>query len=131
MERRFKVIYEMSEKDEPYDFEKTAAEIIANHFRRDIIFRRREILKTPDLIVGDQSWELKSPTGNGKNTIHNTFATSRKQSKNIIVDLRRCSMHEQKAFARIRDVYNKRRRKECGLLIINKRGQVLDISEIL
>lgn len=88
-------------------------------------------MKSPDLLVKQELWELKSPRGNSKNTIHNIFVTSRKQSYNVIIDLRYCKMHEKKAFARIRDVYNKRRRRKCQLLIITKKGSVLDIGGIL
>ena len=40
-------------------------------------------------------------------------------------------MHEQKAFFRIREAYNKRRRRKCKLLVINKTGKIVDISEII
>ena len=88
-------------------------------------------MKSPDLLIKNEIWELKSPRGNSKNTIHNIFVTSRKQSYNVIIDLRRCRMNEQNAFARIRDAFNKRRRKKCQLLVITKHGKVIDISELL
>lgn len=129
--RKYRVIYLTPQKDPPKDFEKSAAEIVAEYFKTDIIFQRQEILKTPDLIIKNQVWELKSPRGDGKYTIHNSFMTARKQSTNIIVDLRRCKMHEQKAFARIREAYGKRRRKTGRYIIIDKRGKVLDVMELV
>lgn len=88
-------------------------------------------MKSPDLKVKNEIWELKSPRGDSKNTIHNVSITSRKQSYNVVIDLRRCKMDERKAFSRIRDAYNKRRWRECKLKIITKRGEVVDISELL
>ena len=108
----------------------SAAILIAEYFKTDIVFLRPTPLKTPDLLVDNQIWELKSPIGNSKNTIHNIFVTARRQSYNIIIDLRRCKMNEVKAYARIRDAFNKRRRKKCYLKIINKSGKILDITEI-
>lgn len=129
--KKYRVIVKTSEKDCPHDFELSAAEIVANYFRKNVIFLRPGPLKSPDLDVNGEIWELKSPMGDGKNTIHNIFITSRKQSYNIVIDLRRCRMNEQKAFARIRDAYNKRRRKRCKLLIINKKKEIFDILEII
>lgn len=131
MKKYYKVIVQTSEKDRPYDFEMSAAILIAEYFKTDVIFLRPTPLKSPDLLVGNQIWELKSPIGNSKNTIHNIFVTARHQSYNIIIDLRRCKMNEIKAQARIRDAFNKRRKVKCQLKIISKSGKMLDITEIL
>ena len=131
MREYYDVTVRTSPKDPPKDFELSAAQIIANYFCTNVIFQRQEILKTPDLLIHGQVWELKSPRGNGKYTIHNCFMTARKQSLNIIIDLRNCKMNEQKAFARIRDAYKKRLRKTGRYLIIDKRGKAIDVAEII
>lgn len=131
MKKEYRVVVKTLPQDAPYDFEISAALILANYFKTDVMFLRPIPLKSPDLKVGDEIWELKSPRGNSKNTIHNIFVTSRKQSYNIVIDLRRCKMNERKAFSRIRDAYSKRRRIKCKLKIITKDGRVVDISELL
>ena len=131
MKKYYKVIVATSEKDRPYDFEMSAAILVANYFKSDVYFLRPSSLKSPDLKIDNQIWELKSPIGNSKNTIHNIFVTARRQSYNIIIDLRRCKMNEDKAYARIRDAFNKRRRVKCQLKIISKRGEIIDINDIL
>ena len=131
MKMRYQVIVDTLPQDAPYDFEMSAALLVANFFETDVIFQRPGHLKSPDLLLKNQVWELKSPRGNGKNTIHNVFVTSRKQSYNVVIDLRFCKMNEQKAFARIRDAFKKRRRKRCQLLIVTKDGNIIDISAIL
>ena len=40
--------------------------------------------------------------GNGKKTIDNNFRLARRQSCNIVMDLRRIKMHQSKANARIK-----------------------------
>lgn len=131
MKKYYKVIVETSEKDRPYDFEMSAAILIAEYFKTDIVFLRPTPLRSPDLKIDGQIWELKGPIGNSKNTIHNVFVTARHQSYNIIIDLRRCKMNKNKAYARIREAYNKRRREKCKLKIIDKTGKIFDISEII
>ena len=131
MKKRYRVIVETSEKDRPYDFEMLAAILVAEYFKTDVVFLRPTPLKSPDLKISGQIWELKSPMGDGKNTIHNVFVTARHQSYNIIIDLRRCKMNTDKAHARIRNAYNKRRRVKCRLKIIEKTGRIIDITEII
>jgi hypothetical protein len=49
--------------------------------------------KTPDFIIDGAAWELKSPTGTGKNNIEHQLQTGLKQSKNIVFDARRSKIH--------------------------------------
>ena len=49
-------------------------------------------LRRPDIISQGISWEMKSPKGNGRNTIKHTMQNAGHQSSNIIVDLRRCKL---------------------------------------
>jgi len=131
MKKHYRVVVETSEKDKPYDFEMSAAILVAEYFKTDIVFLRPTSLKSPDLKIRNQIWELKSPMGNGKNTIKNNIHTARKQSLNLIIDLRRCKLNENKALANIRDCYKKRKRRVGRYIIINKGGKILDIIEIL
>lgn len=125
MTKYYRVIVETSEKDKPYDFEMSAAIMVAEYFKTDIVFLRPTSLKSPDLKIRNQIWELKSPMGNSKNTIKNNIHTARKQSLNLIIDLRRCKLNENKALANIRDCYKKRKRRVGRYIIINKGGKIL------
>ncbi len=131
MKSKYQVIVKTLPQDAPKDFEMSAALIIANYFKIDVIFLRPGHMKTPDLLVNNEIWELKSPKGNGRNTMHNIIKTARKQSINIVIDLRRCKMNSRKALARIRDTYKKRKRKIGKYYIIEKDGSILDIMEYL
>lgn len=63
---------------------------------------RPKYARTPDVDVNGVKWEIKSPMGNGKRTIDNNLSEARRQSKNIVIDLRRIKMHQSKANARIK-----------------------------
>ena len=97
MKSKYQVIVKTLPQDAPKNFEMSAALIIANHFKTDVIFLRPGHMKSPDLLVNNEIWELKSPKGNSKNTMHNIIKTARKQSINIVIDLRRCKMNSRKA----------------------------------
>ena len=109
----------------------SAAILVANYFKTDVVFLRPSSLKSPDLKIKNAIWELKSPIGNSKNTIHNNIKGARKQSDNIIIDLRRCKMNNSQALAKIKDSYRKRKRKTGDFLVICKNGEILDIRKLL
>ena len=131
MKPKYQVIVKTLPKDAPYDFEMSAALLIANYFKTNVIFLRPIPLKSPDLKIKNGIWELKSPRGNSKNTISNNIKGARKQSVNIIIDLRRCRLNKNKALANIRNMYKKRKRKTGTYLIIEKNNNILDVTEIL
>ena len=128
---RYKVIINTLPQDAPHDFEMSAALLVANYFKTNVIFLRPIPLKTPDLKIGNEIWELKSPMGNSKNTIANNIKGARKQSLNIIIDLRRCKLDKNKARVNIRNMYKKRRRKHGTYLIIEKNEKIIDVKDIL
>lgn len=131
MKNNYRVINKTLKNDKPRSYELSAAQIVANYFKADVIFLRPMPMKSPDLDVRGKIWELKSPTGDGKNTIHNNFKEARRQTINIIIDLRRCKMHKNRALSRIRAEIRKRKRKKGQILVINKKGKILDFSELL
>ena len=131
MKSKYRVIVKTLPKDAPKSFEMSAASIVANYFKTDVIFLRPGPMKTPDLLVKNEIWELKSPKGDSKNTMRNNIKGARKQSTSIVIDLRRCKMNRERAISRIRDAYKKRKRKEGKYYIINKKGEILDITDYL
>lgn len=114
MKRKYQVILETSSKDRPRDFEISAALILAEYFSSDVMVLRPRYMKSPDLIINGEIWELKSPIGNSKNTIANNFKNARKQSTNIVIDLRRCKLDERVAKARIKHLVSNRRHRKKG-----------------
>ena len=88
----------------------------------------REGEHTPDIIIDNVKWEMKSPTGETRNTIKNIIQSALRQSVNIILDLRRIKRPMEKC---LRDIdreftHNKRIKR---LLVITKSKKVLDFSK--
>jgi hypothetical protein len=82
---------------------------------------------TPDIFMDGVSWEIKCPKGKSKRTIEYNFRKAKQQAENIIFDLRRINISEDKCvpelklrFAQKRDVKR--------LLIIKKNGESLRFS---
>jgi hypothetical protein len=99
---QYEVIVKTGLADRPKDHELSAALILAAYFESDVVFLRPQTDKTPDIEVNGTRWEIKSPKGDGKKTIENNLRAARKQSHNVVIDLRRTKMHQAKAIARIK-----------------------------
>ncbi len=83
---------------------------------------------TPDVVIDGRSWEMKAPTGNGKNTMRNIMHKASRQSGNIIIDLRRCKMDDEKAINEIVKAFgdSKKIRK---VKIVTKSQEIIDIPK--
>ncbi len=123
---KHEVIVKTGLRDRPKDHELSAALILARHFKSDVIFLRPQTDKTPDIEVVGLRWEIKSPRGDGKKTIDNNLRAARKQSFNIVMDLRRIKMHRSKATARI-SFFLSTPHKFKKVLIITKDRKVIEI----
>ena len=122
----YQVIVKTSVDDAPKEHELSAALILANHYKVDIIFLRPQTNRTPDIDIAGTKWEIKSPIGNGKKTIENNFRNARGQSRNVVMDLRRIKMNQNKANARIRSFLLKPHRFKM-VLIITRGKKVIEI----
>ncbi len=85
-------------------------------------------MNTPDIQIDGVVWEMKSPTGGGKHTIKHNIQNAKHQSRNVIIDLRRCKLLEEQAIKEAKHHFelSKRLRK---LKIITKSGDLLDFSK--
>lgn len=124
---KYQVIIKTDLLDRPEDHELSAALILAAHFKSDVIFLRPESRKTPDIDVSGTKWEIKSPRGNGKKTIDNNLRTARKQSRNIVIDLRRIKLRQQNVLSRINFYLSAGPHGFKKLLIITKTRKVIEI----
>ena len=81
-----------------------------------------------DFMMDSIPWEAKAPVGNGKCTVQNKIQEAAQQSCNIIIDLRRSKMQEEKAIK----AYEKEFLKSKGLRrmkIIKKDGELIDFHK--
>lgn len=78
-----------------------------------------------DFMMDGIAWEAKAPVGKGKYTVQNKIQEAVLQSCNIIIDLRRSKMQEEKAVKAYEHEFlnNKGLRR---MKIIKKDGELLD-----
>ena len=58
-------------------------------------------VKTPDVLVDGETWELKSPIGSGRHTISHQVERGRRQSERIVLDATRTSIPDAEILAEI------------------------------
>ena len=124
---KYKIIVEANFSDPPKSYEFAAATIMAKYFGSDVIFIRSANFRTPDFAINNLKWELKSPMGSSARTIENNMRTARKQSENIVIDLSRIKLHQQRAISRVNFFLSKPNQFK-RVLVITKTRKVIEIQ---
>ena len=113
----------------PFDEEIWVAWILLDFFQTDIIFVERNNTKTPDFKIKNQYWELKSPKDTSSKTIENLLRNATKQSKNIIISLKRTSMKPDKVISNINSFISKSPSKINRVILITKNKKIIDVIQ--
>lgn len=82
----------------------------------------------PDILMNGLEWEIKAPKGAGKWLIPNTMKKAQQQSENIIVDLRRIQLPNDKCIVAIKREFDNSRRIR-RVKIITKNRQLLEYNK--
>ncbi|MDO4612201.1 MAG: hypothetical protein Q4B29_01950 [Candidatus Saccharibacteria bacterium] len=125
-ENNYQIHFLSNPKDIIQSHEISAAGLLAKYFRSDVYFLSREVLKTPDLRIKDQYWELKSPISNGKKTIENCLRAAAEQSQNVVLDLRRFPADYRIAINKTRYFLKCTPNKIKRIIFITKSNEILD-----
>lgn len=85
-------------------------------------------LRMPDIMMGGIPWEIKAPEGKSKYTAQNNMQAAAGQSRNVIIDLRRCKLTEEKAMGDFKHEFNISKHFK-RMKIITKSAEILDFSK--
>jgi len=105
---------------------------VLNKLGKDVEFilpSRVQFSRTPDIKMDDLLWEIKSPKGSSSRTIETNLRCASKQSKNIIIDLRRVKVDETRAMSQIKREI-KFRKVIKNIIVIRKNLEVIQILDI-
>lgn len=84
--------------------------------------------RTPDIRMNGIEWEMKAPTSAGKYTIEHAFRAALRQSPNIIFDIRRLRLPDDKSIHEITRRFHDFK-KVKRVLIITKTGSLIDLNK--
>lgn len=83
---------------------------------------------TPDIKIGKVKWEIKSPKGEGGSLMKNTIQRALKQSRYIIIDLRRTKRHQAKCLRELKRQFDNSKSVH-RIIVITKSGQILEFRK--
>lgn len=126
-----KLIFENHQNQRLRPHEVNVILLLLEYFDADIICICPGAGKTPDLKIKDEEWELKSPIGNGPNTIEKILRKATKQSKNIILDFSRSKMHGRRAISKTKFYLRTNKHSIKKLLVITKSRKIVDFRDYL
>lgn len=122
-----RVILPANIKPRPEQHELRVAAILSSHFKTDVEFVPRSNRPTADFSIDGVAWELKSPTGTGKNNIQRQLQEAHHQSRNVIIDASRSKMHGSKIRRQVEHQF-KVVKSIKRLLFVSKAGRVFEIT---
>ena len=93
----------------------------------DVEFLPVKRIRTADIRYLGLEWEIKSPRGKSSRTIENNIRTAIGQSCNIIIDLSRIPILEEKAISEVRKQVSKTKNIK-KVLIITKNQEIVSIK---
>ena len=85
-------------------------------------------IKNPDIMIDGKIWEMKSPDGKSDRTVERIFKKGAKQSVNLILDLRRIRVSEEKAIEDAKKRFEKSKRVK-QMIVITKKRKLLEYKK--
>lgn len=109
--------------------EKVIAEVLSEKYGKKVEFVPQVMypqgVQTPDYLIENERFDLKSPTGSGKNLLYGLIAKKQRQSHNFIVDVTECPLNMEELEKQTENLY---RSPRCGFLdkvVFIKDGEVV------
>lgn len=114
---------------QPTKQEKEVAAILSGKYGKTVEFVPQVLfpqgIQTPDYLIDGERFDLKSPTGRGKNLFYGMLAKKKKQSPNFIFDITDCPLSEEDIERQIKGLYASEHTKFVERIIVIKNKNLL------
>ena len=114
----------------PWPHELRVAEILAMA-GYNVRFLEESSLHTADVLLNGIEFEIKSPKSANVNSLEHLLKKALKQSSNIIIDTSRMKNSRDNNVKKFLISQAKSRKQIKKLIMITKRGQIIDISSTI
>lgn len=115
----------------PTSQEKTIAAVLSEQYGKSVKFVPQVLypqgIQTPDYLIDGERFDLKSPTGNGKELLYNMIAKKKKQSPNFIFDITNCPLSDDDIKVQIQSIYASQHTKFVKTIVIIKDKEILSV----
>ena len=111
--------------------ERTVADILSEKYGKTVEFVPQVMfpqgIQTPDYLVDGERFDLKSPTGSGKNLLYGLIAKKQKQSHNFIVDVTNSPLGMEELEKQAEGLYRSPRVGFLNLIVFIKNSEVVKV----
>lgn len=84
-------------------------------------------IRTPDYLIEGEKYDLKTPTGSGKNTIYDLVRKSKAQADNFIICLDNTVLGMDNVELQIKTIYSSRHTRSINKMILIKNGEIVKV----
>lgn len=111
--------------------EKEIANIIAKETGKDIKMVPRitfpQNIQTPDYLIDGIKFDLKTPLGNGKNTLYGMVKSKKKQANNFVICADKTALSMDEIEQQIQGIYSSRNTAFVDIIILVKNQEIVKI----
>lgn len=112
------------------EHEKEVAALLSRELNKQVKMVPRVVLpkgvSTPDYMIGDGKYDLKEPTGSGKNVLYNMVHKKKNQANNFVFDISNCPLDYETIKKQVGELYSSAHTAFIDEIIIIKDGKVLE-----
>lgn len=109
--------------------EKNVAKILGEELNAEVQMVPRIVfpqgISTPDYIINGRKYDLKEPTGSGKNLLYNMVHKKKSQADNFVFDVSKCPLGEDAIKEQIENIYSSSHTAFVNEIIVIKDGKVI------
>lgn len=113
--------------------EREVAKLISKSLGKQVSMVPRVVfpqgVSTPDYIIDNAKYDLKEPTGSGKNVLYNMVHKKKSQANNFIFDVSNCPLDDVAIDKQVKDLYSSSHTSFVEEIIIIKDGKVKQIHK--
>lgn len=117
----------------PTEQEREVAAVLSEKYGKTVEFVPQVMhpqgIQTPDYMIDGDRFDLKSPTGRGKNLLYGMLAKKKRQSPNFIFDITGCPLSEEDIIRQIGGIYASRHTSFVEKIVIFKSREILKVFD--
>ncbi len=111
--------------------EKNIAQLIAKETGKKVKMVPRitypQGIQTPDYLINDARFDLKTPLGNGKNTLYGMVKSKKRQANNFVICADKTELSIEELKRQILDIYRSKNTSFVDMIILIKDNKIINV----
>ena len=115
----------------PSELERNVANVLSEKYGKRVELIPQVLypqgVQTPDYLIDGERFDLKSPTGRGKNLLYGLIAKKKNQSHNFIIDVTNCPLSMEELEIQTNDLFRSPRTGFLEKIVFIKGNEVIRV----